>query len=92
MRYKNEKKLINITSTRVLVQVDEVIVPGYEPENHKIALKEMGNPPFLIVMPKSMVVTRNPTPPKEPEIPSDALMLPDDISTYYLQLFRNHQI
>jgi len=29
-----------------------------------------------------MVVTRNPTPPKEPEIPSDALMLPDDISTY----------
>ncbi|KAJ7153309.1 hypothetical protein C8R46DRAFT_1357190 [Mycena filopes] len=77
------EKNINLTRTRILVQVDDIRIPGYEPALHKLSLEKMGPPPFQIVMTQSMVVTRNSEPPVEaPETANGGLGVPVDIATY----------
>jgi hypothetical protein len=63
--------------------VDEVTLPGYEPALYKLPLCQLGPPPFSLVTSKSMLRTRNSSPPAVPPITSaDSFALPDDIAMY----------
>jgi len=77
------EKTIKISPSRVVIEVDEVNSPGYEPAVHKISLDQMGPPPFVLVIAKSMLRTRNEIPPVIPPCSdSDSLALPNDIGSY----------
>jgi hypothetical protein len=83
IRYADEEKDINISSSRVLIEVEELMVPGYEPSLHKISLEHMGPPPFTLVIAKSMLYNQNPSPPAVAPIASLAVcQLPADIRSY----------
>jgi len=83
IRYAEGEKDINISPSRVLIEVEEIMVPGYEPLLHKISLEQMGPPPFPLVIAKSMLYNRNPSSPVVAPIASlDACQLPADIRSY----------
>lgn len=81
-QYAMDTKKINITPTRVVVQVDKILIPGYEPALHKMALQDMGHPPFLIVTNKSMITTRKLNDPENTSTDMEGTMLPDNITSY----------
>ena len=74
-------KTIKMSISRALVTVEKIITPGYEPSNHKLPLEKMGPPPFLLVVAKSMLHTRNAEQPVDTSVSeSNVCILPEDIS------------
>jgi hypothetical protein len=67
------------------VQVDEVVLPMFEPAFHRIPLQTLGQPPFIILVSKSLLMSRNKIPPIiSPSSISDsnARNVPENLSTY----------
>ncbi|KDQ63989.1 hypothetical protein JAAARDRAFT_43247 [Jaapia argillacea MUCL 33604] len=48
--HRDGKKKMGITPHRLLVEVDEILVPQFEPGLHKIPLTEMGPTPFHLLV------------------------------------------
>ena len=83
IQHAEGEKTINVSPSRVVIEVDEVTLPGYEPALYKLPLCQLGPPPFSLVTSKSMLRTRNSSPPAVPPITSaDSFALPDDIAMY----------
>ncbi|KAK7005521.1 Werner syndrome ATP-dependent helicase [Favolaschia claudopus] len=76
------EKKVKLTANRVLVQVDEILIPGYEPALHKLALGNFGPLPFNIVMVRSMIVTRKSTSPVSITSGPEGFNIPDDFDAY----------
>ncbi|KAK6993005.1 hypothetical protein R3P38DRAFT_3372035 [Favolaschia claudopus] len=76
------EKKVKLTAHRVLVQVDEVLIPGYEPALHKLALGNFGPAPFNIIMMRSMVVTRKRVPPVRVPTSQEGFSMPESLEGY----------
>jgi hypothetical protein len=78
-------KNIKVTSTRIVVQVDEILMPMFEPAFYKIPLQNLGSPPFMLLVSKSLLITCNETSPivLSPTIDSQhGRTVPEDLLSY----------
>ena len=74
---------VNVTGTKAVVQVDEIINGSFKPSADKMTLDQLGPVPFVILVAKSMLCTRNISPPETiSQENSDGLCIPNDSHSY----------
>ena len=74
---------VKVTPTKAVVQVDKIINGAFEPSAHQMTLDQLGPTPFVLLTAKSMLTTRNISPPEfAPPDHSDGLCIPTDLDSY----------
>jgi hypothetical protein len=57
IQHADGEKTINVSSSRVVIEVDEVTLSGYEPALYKLPLYLLGPPPFSFITLKNILCT-----------------------------------
>lgn len=71
-----------MTPTKAVVEVDDIVNSAWEPSAHHMTLAQLGPTPFSLLVAKSMLTTRNVSPPVEIPTQHDGLCIPNDLDLY----------